>query len=62
MDSCDADVKTVFEGHTREVNSICFLNDLVFTCSNDKTVRSWNVNTGQQLHVFEGHTSDLFVK
>lgn len=38
--------------------TFCQLEDEVaFTCSADRTIRKWDVRTGQCLHVFRGHTS-----
>lgn len=32
-------------------------NEAAFTCSADRTIRKWDVLTGQCLLVFRGHTS-----
>lgn len=32
-------------------------NEAAFTCSADRTIRKWDVRTGQCLQVFRGHTS-----
>lgn len=32
-------------------------NEAAFTCSADRTIRKWDVLTGQCLQVFRGHTS-----
>ena len=33
--------ETSFEGHTDWVNDIVLVNDILVSCSNDKTVRIW---------------------
>lgn len=38
--------------------TFCQLEDeAAFTCSADRTIRKWDVRTGQCLQVFRGHTS-----
>jgi WD40 repeat protein len=44
------------KGHHEAVNYCCFGGDnTLITCSDDKTVRVWNVVTGQQMICFRGH-------
>ena len=47
-----------FVGHTWHVNSVCLSADGRFALSGsgDKTLKSWEVATGQCLRTFEGHT------
>ncbi|ETO32141.1 WD-40 repeat protein [Reticulomyxa filosa] len=56
-------IKT-FNGHTDSVYSIDYLtfNNCQFICSgsNDKTVRIWDINTNQQIRLFDEHSSDVY--
>ncbi len=47
-----------FEGHTSNVNSVCFSPDGKYALSGsaDHTLRLWEVGTGKELRRFEGHT------
>ena len=62
----------VFEGHTRSVAPLIVLSDgdaredngdrdgtreLVIAGSSDSTVRSWSFETGETLHILQGHSS-----
>ena len=47
-------------GHTGSVNSIAITPDgkyVVSSGSYDKTIKLWDINSGQELRSFEGHTS-----
>ena len=45
-------------GHTERVNAVAFSPDskMLISGSHDKTVRLWNVETGELLHTLEDHT------
>uniref|UniRef100_A0A452UM99 Uncharacterized protein n=1 Tax=Ursus maritimus TaxID=29073 RepID=A0A452UM99_URSMA len=45
------------EGHESYVTFCQLEDEAAFTCSADRTIRKWDVRTGQCLHVFRGHTS-----
>ena len=49
---------TLFTGHTDQVNSVAFSPDgkKLISGGHDKTVRLWNVETGELLHTLEEHT------
>ncbi|KAF5602661.1 vegetative incompatibility het-e-1 [Fusarium pseudocircinatum] len=49
------------EGHTSTVEDISFSYDgrLLASASFDRTVRIWDVVTGESMHILEGHTSSL---
>ncbi|ETO26870.1 G-protein beta WD-40 repeats containing protein [Reticulomyxa filosa] len=53
-----------FAGHTDYVwgiDSTTFDNNqLICSGSSDKTVRVWNVETGKQIQLFDGHSSDVY--
>ncbi|XP_034495608.1 WD repeat-containing protein 86 isoform X2 [Ailuropoda melanoleuca] len=44
-------------GHESYVTFCQLEDEAAFTCSADRTIRKWDVRTGQCLHVFRGHTS-----
>jgi WD40 repeat protein/serine/threonine protein kinase len=48
-------------GHKENVTAVAFSPDgkQVLSGSDDKTLRLWDVATGQCLHAFQGHTSDV---
>ncbi|MGD0885241.1 MAG: protein kinase [Thermodesulfovibrionales bacterium] len=51
-------VVRVFEGHTEGVDSVAISPDgqYALSGSGDKTLRLWDIETGECLRVFEGHT------
>ncbi len=50
-----------FKGHTQSVNSVCFSADgrWALSGSRDKTLRLWDVSSGQSTRTFEGHTESV---
>ncbi len=52
-----ADCIKVFQGHENKVNSVCFSPDgtKILSGSSDKTIRIWNVETGENIRTFLGH-------
>lgn len=46
-----------FEGHAKAVHSVKFCNDLykLYSVSDDKTVRLWDIATGKSLAIMESH-------
>ncbi len=51
-----------FEGHTHDVNSVCFSPDgcWALSGSKDMTLRLWEVATGRCVRTFEGHTERVY--
>lgn len=48
------------KGHTGCVWSIQILdNDKVISCSHDRTIKIWNLNSGQCINTFLGHSKDV---
>jgi WD40 repeat protein len=53
-------VTIVGNGHRSYVNSICLLgNDRIVSCSRDRTIRVWDIATGERLLLLEGHTENV---
>ena len=55
----------VLEGHTDWVRLVYVKDNLIISVSDDKTIRIWDINTGDCLKVLEGHTDwvrNVFVK
>ncbi len=50
------------EGHGRYVHSVNFSPNgkTLVSGSDDKTIKLWNVETGQKLHTFEGHGGPVY--
>ncbi|CAF1237053.1 unnamed protein product [Rotaria sordida] len=50
-----------YEGHTSCVRSLAALNSKEFlSCSNDYTIKRWNLNSTQCLQTYEGHTNFVY--
>ncbi len=50
-----------FKGHKACVNAVVFWPDnKLISCSDDKTIKIWNVDTGKCLHTLLGHTNWVF--
>jgi WD40 repeat protein len=49
----------VITAHDRWVRGLCWEKDKLFSCSNDKTVKLWNLNTGTCLNVYEDHENNV---
>ena len=48
-------------GHTNCVRSLVALNANEFlSCSNDDTIKRWNLNSNRCLQTYEGHTSFVY--
>ena len=56
-----AQLKATLEGHTDLVWSVAFRPNgvMLASASWDRTVRLWNVNTGNLLHTLTGHTNEV---
>ena len=56
-------VVNIFQGHSKEVNSVAFSPDgkRIASGSSDTTIRIWDVETGRMVtSPFEGHTSEVY--
>jgi hypothetical protein len=53
--------KRTFTGHTASVTAVAFAPDgrAILSASRDKTLKLWDVATGDLLRTFVGHTSDV---
>ena len=49
-------------GHEGEVNEVRFTpsGDLALSCSNDRTVRVWDLHNGKEVRCLRGHTSGIW--
>ncbi|ETO02270.1 WD-40 repeat-containing protein, partial [Reticulomyxa filosa] len=54
----------VFKGHTEIVNSVKYgsneLLNTILSGSDDESARLWDIRSGQQIQLFNGHTSFVF--
>jgi WD40 repeat protein len=46
-------------GHTGKIRCMAFLGDSMFSGSEDKTLRRWNVHNGLLQEVLQGHTDSV---
>ncbi|MBE8987616.1 serine/threonine-protein kinase [Nostoc sp. LEGE 12450] len=48
-----------FKGHSSDVNSVAFSPDgtTLGSASDDKTVKLWNLSSGEEIHTLEGHSN-----
>ena len=50
--------KHTLEGHTNTVNNIIlYHHNKLISCSGDKTIKIWDLNTGKCLKTLKGHTN-----
>jgi WD40 repeat protein len=51
-----------FTGHTDEVYGVAFAPDgsRILSAGRDKTIRLWNVKTGEQIHCLTGHANTVY--
>lgn len=51
----------ILKGHSRYVNTVAlsFLGNLLASGSSDKTIKLWQLDTGQNLATFRGHSDDV---
>jgi hypothetical protein len=50
----------VLQGHTDYVASLCIAGNKIVSGSVDRTIRIWDINTGQCLKILHGHTGSIF--
>ncbi|CAN8004695.1 unnamed protein product [Ixodes hexagonus] len=49
----------VAEGHSKAVLSLAVTNDVLFSSSKDRTVKIWNLHTGQEIQSLRGHPDNV---
>ncbi|XP_037288222.2 kinesin-like protein 31E isoform X2 [Rhipicephalus microplus] len=49
----------VAEGHSKAVLSLAVTDDVLFSASKDRTVKVWNLHTGQEIHCLRGHVDNV---
>lgn len=54
--------KCVLSGHSAPIDTLCFNHDgsLLVSGSRDDTIRIWDTQTGQCVHVLTGHTGPIY--
>ncbi|KAF7704401.1 hypothetical protein HF521_021473 [Silurus meridionalis] len=60
-DACEEVMPTEgsFEGHQEAVNGMLVHNGLLYTCSGDRTIRSFNLMSRKCVAVYDGHSSKV---
>lgn len=55
-------IKSQMFGHKGAVTSICLgqREKILFSASNDATIRVWDIETNQQINVLKAHTDIIF--
>ena len=49
-----------YEGHSGTINMVCFDDyQRAISCSEDGTIKQWDLETGQLIRTFTGHTRDV---
>jgi len=51
--------KTIFNGHKGGIYALKSHGDTLVTASGDKSIRIWNMTTGECTHILNGHTSGV---
>ncbi|XP_064477158.1 kinesin-like protein KIF21A isoform X2 [Ornithodoros turicata] len=49
----------VAEGHSKAVLSLAVTDDVLFSSSKDRTVKIWNLHTGQEIQSLRGHPDNV---
>ncbi|XP_077550325.1 kinesin-like protein 31E isoform X2 [Haemaphysalis longicornis] len=49
----------VAEGHSKAVLSLAVTDDVLFSASKDRTVKIWNLRTGQEIQSLRGHPDNV---
>lgn len=49
----------VAEGHSKAVLSLAVTDDVLFSSSKDRTVKIWNLHTGQEIQSLKGHPDNV---
>ena len=48
------------QGHTGKINSIIEVENTIWSCSADKTIRLWKKDSGECLKILTGHTGPVY--
>ena len=51
---------TTLEGHTDAVYCLTVVGNKLYTGSDDRTIRVWDIDTHQHITALEGHTDDVY--
>jgi len=62
MGALDGRFEQTLEGHTQGISDISWSSDSRYICSasDDKTIKIWDMSTGEMLKTLKGHTNYVF--
>jgi WD40 repeat protein/serine/threonine protein kinase/Flp pilus assembly protein TadD len=60
LNSPHGQLKMNLKGHTGQINKLLLINDnILISCSEDKTIRVWDIESGKCIHILTGHKSEI---